>query len=244
MDNSRIRILGRRILDFFFARHCIGCGMPLLNGSGYRYICHRCLGEIDWIRHYFCPRCSAPDIENPQKEGCSNCKKLNFSFKCNRSLYVYAGVGRKMIHELKYRNGHYLLPDIGRLSGEISMQLDDALLVPVPLHWRRLWARGFNQSELICRHLTKFHRCKICHLLRRSKHTSQQVGLCIAKRRENVDGAFKINHRLLKKNNLAKNQKIVLVDDVFTTGSTLQACASELVDHGFSNIETFTLARA
>jgi competence protein ComFC len=59
-----------------------------------------------------------------------------------------------------------------------------------------------------------------------------------------VDGAFKINHRLLKKNNLAKNQKIVLVDDVFTTGSTLQACASELVDHGFSNIETFTLARA
>jgi ComF family protein len=169
---------------------------------------------------------------------------MAFSFRRNRSLYVYGGVGRQMIHDLKYRGGYYLLPDIRRLCGEFSVELDGALLVPVPLHWRRFWSRGFNQSELICRQLARHYRCEICNLLLRSRHTLQQVDMSLADRKKNVADAFRVDRRLLRKKNLAKDQRIVLVDDVFTTGSTLHACADELAACGFSHVETFTLARA
>jgi ComF family protein len=212
--------------------------------DGYHYICPQCLREIDWIRCHFCPRCSAPDIEFPDEKGCESCRGKKFAFRSNRSIYAYGGLGRQMIHELKYRNGRYLLPDMGQMTREFSLNLHGALLVPVPLHWFRRWMRGFNQSELLCGQLARFHDCEVCSLLRRRRHTTRQVGLGIRARQRNVEGAFEVNKRMLEKKNIAPNRKIVLVDDIFTTGSTLHACASSLAAAGFMHIETLTLARA
>lgn len=237
-----IRSMGRYLLDFLFPRVCMGCGTALGKEGAYCYICPSCLREIDWIRDHFCPRCGAPDVENGTV--CGECEGKIFSFRRNRSIYVYSGLGRKIIHELKYRNGQHLLPDIGRMGKEAFWDLHDTVLVPVPLHWWRRWSRGFNQSELICEHLAKIYGCKICPLLRRSRHTRRQFGLGFRARWRNVDNAFRVNGRILGKMNVARNHKITLVDDIFTTGATMEACAKALVAAGFEHVEALTLARA
>jgi ComF family protein len=236
--------LGRKIVDFLLPRRCFGCGVHLTAPTGYRYLCDKCLREIDWIHSHFCPRCSAQDIEFPDSKGCEFCIERNFAFRRNRSIYGYMGIGRKLIHELKYRQGHYLLPDFGRMSRELAFDFTDALVVPVPLHWRRQWSRGFNQSELLCRQLIHHNGGKLCRLLRRLRSTPRQVGLNFCERQENVKNAFIVDGRVLRKKNIALDQKIILVDDVFTTGATLHACASALAKNGFTHIETVTFARA
>ncbi|MDR2677556.1 MAG: ComF family protein [Puniceicoccales bacterium] len=234
--------MGRQLLDSLFPRACVGCGSALGKESAYDYICPDCLREIDWIRNHFCPRCGAPDVENGTI--CDECGKKTFSFRRNRSIYVYSGLGRRIIHELKYRNGRHLLPDIGRMGREACLDLHAAVLVPVPLHWWRQWLRGFNQSELICGHLAKIYGCEVCPLLRRSRHTRRQFGLGSRARWKNVGNAFQINGRILRKMKVAKDRKITLVDDIFTTGATIEACAKVLAAAGFEHVEALTLARA
>ncbi|MDR2341145.1 MAG: ComF family protein [Puniceicoccales bacterium] len=239
---SIFRDAGRHFLDFLFPRTCLGCGSALGKKSTYCYICPDCLREIEWIHNHFCPRCGAPDVENG--DVCDECEKKTFSFRRNRSLYVYSGLGRQVIHELKYRNGRHLLPDIGRMANEARLDLGNTVLVPVPLHWWRRWLRGFNQSELICGHLAKIYGCKVCPLLCRNRHTRRQFGLGARARWRNVGNAFQVNERVRAKMKIAKNFKITLVDDIFTTGATMEACAKVLVAAGFGHVEALTLARA
>lgn len=175
---------------------------------------------------------------------CDECGGKTFSFRRNRSIYVYSGLGRRIIHELKYRSGRHLLPDIGHMGREAGLDLRDTVLVPVPLHWWRRWSRGFNQSELICTQLAKIYGCEIYPLLHRSRHTRRQFGLGFRARWKNVDNAFRINEQILGRMKIAKNRKITLVDDIFTTGATMEACAKALVGAGFEHVEALTLARA
>jgi ComF family protein len=127
---------------------------------------------------------------------------------------------------------------------EARLDLCDTVLVPVPLHWWRRWLRGFNQSELICERLAKIYDCEVCPLLRRNHHTRRQFGLGARARWKNVGNAFQINELAFKKMKIAKNRKITLVDDIFTTGATIEACAKVLVAAGFGHVEALTLARA
>jgi ComF family protein len=200
------------------------------------------LRKIDWIRYHFCPRCGTPDVENGS--ACDECGRKAFSFRRNRSIYVYSGLGRQIIHELKYRNGRHLLPDIAHMVSEAGLDLRDTVLVPVPLHWCRRWSRGFNQSELICDHLAKIYDCEVCQLLHRSRHTRRQFGLGFRERWKNVSNAIQVHERILARTKLAKNRKITLVDDIFTSGATIEACAKVLVMAGFEHVEALTLARA
>ncbi|MDR0340047.1 MAG: hypothetical protein LBH53_00590 [Puniceicoccales bacterium] len=147
-----------------------------------------------------------------------------------------------MIHEIKYRQGNFLLPDLGRLSGILFSDMAGGILVPVPLHWRRRWKRGFNQSEWICQALAREHDCSVRRLLWRRRHGRSQVGLSCADRRRNVEGAFALAPRFLWKN-VAKDAPIYLVDDVLTTGATVNECAKVLLQAGFSNVHARTLAR-
>jgi ComF family protein len=147
-----------------------------------------------------------------------------------------------MIHEIKYRQGHFLLPDLGRLSSVLFSNMAGGILVPVPLHWRRRWKRGFNQSKLICQALAREHGCSVRHLLWRRRCRRPQVGLTRADRRRNVEGVFALVPGVLWKN-IAKDSPIYLVDDVLTTGATMNECAKVLTQAGFSNVHARTLAR-
>jgi ComF family protein len=157
-------------------------------------------------------------------------------------LFEFNGLGRAIIYELKYNGGHFLLPDIGRISRHLFSDLRGKILVPVPLHWMRKWRRGYNQSEAICTALAAEHGCSIAKILRRKKLTQRQVGLGRYKRMVNVEGAFALRLFGLPWKKIDKNAEIYLIDDVLTTGATMDACATVLRDAGFCKIHARTLA--
>jgi ComF family protein len=200
---------------------------------------------LNFIGINACPRCGRPYSDDGRgRDDCPNCRSRSFSFRSGRALFECNGLGRAIIHELKYRNGHFLLPDIGRLSRNFFGELRGKILVPVPLHWWRRWQRGYNQSELICQVLAREHDCRVIHLLRRHKFNRRQTDLCRQDRYTNVAKSFSLCRRVLEKSNINRSEEIYIVDDVLTTGSTIDACAKVLEAAGFLSIHARAVARA
>jgi ComF family protein len=145
---------------------------------------------------------------------------------------------RELIHLYKYGRIKPLVKPLGRLLAQ-AMPLDQTfeLVVPVPLHWRRRWSRGFNQSELLARSISRRTGIPLGKSLRRRRATDVQAGLSKTGRRQNVSGAFFARAGALR------NQRILLVDDVMTTGATATACAVALKRAGAQSVTLLTLAR-
>jgi ComF family protein len=160
-------------------------------------------------------------------------------FDAAYSFGWYDGVLRELIQLYKYSR-------IPTLSAPLSDLLIAALpreerfdrIVPVPLHWRRRWERGFNQSELLAKTLSRRTGIPVLHALRRSRSTEAQAGLSNTGRRQNVAGAFRS-----RSTGKSSGARILLIDDVMTTGSTAAACAGELKRAGAARVVLLTVAR-
>jgi ComF family protein len=156
------------------------------------------------------------------------------------SFGYYEGTLRKLIHLFKYQG---MMPLAGRLSRylESAFSVDDRYdaIVPVPLHWERRWRRGFNQSELLAKQISKRRRIPLVKALRRIRPTMNQSGLTAAGRRRNIAGAFQP-----KPGAEVRGKRVLLIDDVFTTGVTASACAAALKRAGAVSVSLLTLARA
>jgi ComF family protein len=160
-------------------------------------------------------------------------------FDAAYSFGEYAGTLRDLIHLFKYGRVRTLSQPLGRyLSCAIPREQRFDVVVPVPLHWRRQWERGFNQSELLAQAVARRYAAPVVHALTRRKATPAQAGLSNAKRRTNVSGVFAARRR-----EAIVGRRILLVDDVMTTGATLGACASALKRAGASHVSALTLAR-
>jgi len=146
---------------------------------------------------------------------------------------------RELIHLFKYGRIQTLSKPLGRLLA-LALPRDRAfdVIVPMPLHWRKLWQRGFNQSELLAREIGRRTNVPVKNALRRVRFTSAQAGLTNAKRRLNVSGAFRS-----KKNGSLEGKRVLLVDDVMTTGATAASCARALKLAGARQVTLLTLAR-
>ena len=148
----------------------------------------------------------------------------------------YDGVGKKIVHALKYRGYKRV---VGRLAAPLMLQvLDNAsfdAVVPVPLHRSRLRKRGFNQAELLARGVAEKMKATVSDTLEVVRSTRDQVELSAAQRRANVAGAYSATERL--------RGRILLVDDVFTTGATMSACAASLVRAGAQEVHALSLCR-
>ncbi|PWT99978.1 MAG: amidophosphoribosyltransferase [Terriglobia bacterium] len=147
---------------------------------------------------------------------------------------------RQWIHLFKYARVKTMEKPLGELLAR-ALPRDEKIdaVVPVPLHWRRRWSRGFNQSELLARGIARRCGAPICGALRRVRHTTTQTGLSNTSRRRNMAGAFATRRpdRILGK-------RVLLIDDVMTTGSTASACAAVLRRAGASRVVVLTVARA
>jgi ComF family protein len=177
-----------------------------------------------------------------ESEGpCGRCRRGLTGFDAGISLGPYDGALRTAIHELKYHGRRQAAarlaeilwdePDVRRLLGA------GVLLVPVPLHPRRLRQRGFNQSELVAQRLARLAGLRVArHALRRRADTPSQTGLSASARRRNVATAFSGRP-------VVRDKAIVLVDDVFTTGATARACARVLRRAGAAEVRVLTVAR-
>jgi ComF family protein len=191
---------------------------------------------------YSCVQCRAPfrtSAPLDEQGRCGLCRRGALGFDAAYSFGFYEDTLRELIHLFKYGRVQTLSKPLGRLLA-LALPRDQAfdVIVPMPLHWRKRWQRGFNQSELLAHEIGRRSNVRVRNALRRVRFTSAQAGLTNAKRRVNVSGAF----RSKKKNSLA-GKRVLLVDDVMTTGASAASCARALKLAGARHVTLLTLAR-
>jgi ComF family protein len=160
-----------------------------------------------------------------------------------RAAVRYDDVARTLVHALKYGDRLDLAPTMGRWMARAGRELlaDADALIPVPLHWRRLWTRRFNQSALLAKTIGQENGIAVADTaLKRVKATAQQVGLSQAERAQNVQGAFRVPTE--RKAEVA-GRRLILIDDVLTSGATSDACARALLRAGARNVDLLVFAR-
>jgi ComF family protein len=195
---------------------------------------------------YFCAVCNTPFLNAyPLDEHgvCAACRSGLRGFDHAASFGMYEGSLRSLIHLFKYSGMKPLArPLAAYLERAIPVDERFDAVVPVPLYWKRQWSRGFNQAELLARHVARHRGIPVWNALRRKRATATQAGLANAGRRRNVAGAFVVKGNPGLSEKLA-GKKILLIDDVMTTGATASACAVALKRGGARSISLLTLAR-
>jgi competence protein ComFC len=183
-------------------------------------------------------------MEGMEYEGltCRNCREHSPIFFAGRTLFHLDAKSRELIHEIKYNGVKQVLDDMPLFFDRTPGFQDfvtDAVLIPVPLHRKKYQQRGFNQSLWIAQAWAKIagETTVVCDCLKRVRHTATQTTLDRAHRQKNVKNAFALNDRTC----LDGFERLVLVDDVYTTGATLDACAQVLIESGFPKVEVATL---
>ncbi|MBL8238956.1 MAG: ComF family protein [Bryobacterales bacterium] len=170
---------------------------------------------------------------------CRRCRTGLTGYDYAYSFGYYEGPLRKLIHHFKYGGVEVLAEPLGRLLVQaLPMDLQVDLIVPVPLHWRRRLWRGYNQCELLARPLESRLRVPVVQALRKTRHTETQATSTPAQRRSNLTGAFRLSSE-----DVVQGKRVLLVDDVLTTGATVVTCSNLLRRGGARSVTVLTLAR-
>lgn len=220
------------LLDLVFPRRCLGCG------SGEDFLCAKCRASLPRIVPPICRRCGAPLRTG---ELCARCQEATLDLDGIRSVFRFEGLAREAVHSLKYRHFKALAGPLGDLLADylVANPLPAEVIMPVPLHPGRLRERGYNQSALVAKELSKRTGITFTEgALLKTKYTPPQARSADAtERRHNVRGAF------VYKGASLSGKRVLLVDDVCTTGATLEACAAPLKTQGAASVWALTLAR-
>lgn len=217
------------LLNFLFPPLCGNCRKV---GS---LFCGECESLVSFIREPVCPMCGRP---GPL---CWGCRQRSLPLEQIRAAVIFAGPARRLIHQIKYE-GRFGLAKVAAdwmAQAWSTWAVEFDLMIPVPLHPERLKKRGYNQSALIVHHLARQFGCSVSPLaLQRLRHTQPQVGLNAAERLQNVQDAFQADPGRVS------GQRILLIDDVCTTGATLVAAGRALLAGGAKNVMAYCVARA
>jgi len=230
------------LAEALFPRVCVDCRGPVEDDTPFRHLCGACERGFPWIRRPACGVCGHPFFGVVEGERtCPHCARLDPCFGAGASAVLLRGAARALVIELKYHGGRQVLEDMAsvlRASWHVIDHVRDATLVPVPLHPRKQRERGFNQSHLIATVLAREAGGATCvrSLLRRTVDTVTQTAFDRERRRENLKNAF----ALVSGATIVPRTRYVLVDDVFTTGSTLNSCAVALRDAGALKLDVVT----
>ena len=229
------------LVSLFYPASCAACRAPVAPNET---LCRSCFDEAPRIVAPFCEKCSQPfPGAITDTFTCANCEDRVLHFDAAVSAYRSRGVVRKVVHDFKYGRQLHLRHLLGqwladalhdpRLAGR---QFD--LSVPVPLHSTRQRERGFNQAELLALELQSASRIPARDLLQRTRYTTTQTQFDRTERMENLRGAFR-----LRRGCAVQGLRVLLVDDVLTTGSTLSECAAVLKKAGALSVHAVTAAR-
>ncbi|MCL2013955.1 MAG: ComF family protein [Oscillospiraceae bacterium] len=216
-------------LDIFYPKRCLVCGKPGA-GSGsvgtIEYICLKCVDKVEFVGDDICTKCAKPECR---------CRKRNFYFDCAIAPFVYTGAISDSVVRLKEYSdfstaqgfAHYMAVMLKKLVD--TSEID--VIVPVPAHISRKSKKGYNQSEIIARYLSKLTGIPFDKkILKKIKPTMPQRNLNGEARRHNLTGSFAASEKA------ARGKNIILADDVITTGETLNCCAQELKRAGAGRI--------
>lgn len=225
------------LLAVLIAPCCASCGAQLLRAS-FSAVCDGCWSSIQPLTPPFCSICGDPltTWRAARDHRCAACRATRPHISRGRAVGEYDGALRGILQALKYEGRRSLAPQIGALMRRHGRSILNGAeyAIPVPLHWRRHWRRGFNQAALLASELG----LPVTHGLRRVRHTPSQTELPAWRRRANVRGAFQTRDTAR-----LRGTCVVVVDDVSTTGATLDACAKALLDAGVREVRTLTAAR-
>ena len=219
---------------------CIICDCEL--DSDKRYcICDKCIKSVPFITDKFCIKCGAKVIADSLV--CSDCKTTKRIVDRNVSAVTYSDNMRKLIHEFKYNGKKYLAQYLGRIMYDKFLELlhdfEPDIIIPVPLNINRSNERGYNQTIELLNYFESHKDIIDNNVLVRVKDTPHQASLPKAERKENVKGAFVVEDA-----SKVKNKNVLIVDDIFTSGATIDECAKMLKKAGASRVYSITLANS
>lgn len=241
MHPENIKKLFKVYLDLIFPPLCVVC-----KGKDINFLCEKCKKSIEFIKDNFCYLCGdkAQGKITPRAT-CGKCRQERIYFTQGRSVARYSGTLKEIIHKFKYHQKKYLAKVLGNLM--VDYLKDDFwidiknvdIIIPIPLHRKRERERGFNQSELLGKNIASYFKIEILsNVLFRTKETRPQFFLRERERKENIKNAF-----TLKNEEIIKNKNILLIDDIYTTGSTLREASKTIKKAKTKNIYCLTLAR-
>ena len=225
--------LFRSVLDFALPPRCGGCGAIVEDIDSF---CTDCWRKLEFLQGG-CTRCGLP-LKGTEAETCSACLAQPPRLDRIRAAVAYDDISRSIALRLKYGRKTALARTMSRYMRPLFGELPrDTLLVPVPLHRRRLWSRGFNQSAIVARDLSRRTGLPVAvGALKRTRATPPLKGMGMRQRRRTVAGAFRSTMQL-------HGRTVILIDDVLTTGSTANACARVLKRAGAERVDLISWAR-
>lgn len=245
------------LLGLVYPRACYGCEASMAEQEG--WLCQSCVAQLYPITEPLCEICGQPfsgDLTVTFQ--CTNCSDRHLYFDFARAGFQSRGIARTLLHRFKY-NGHFFLAAL--LGKMLNQALDDPrianpddgidggagdsakwVLVPVPLHSRRLREREFNQADELCREVARLRGLPMVNGLRRTRYTRRQAMLARNERLSNLKGAFAISPWAWERK-MIEGRRILLVDDVLTTGATASECAQTLISAGALKVVVITVVR-
>ena len=235
-----VRQAAKLALDIALPTLCVACREPV-DGEG---VCATCWAKLAFIAPPYCPRLGIPFVYDPGPDMLSMEAIADPpAYARARAAVRYDEVARTLVHALKYQDRTDLAPAMGRWMARAGRELLDGadMLIPVPLHWRRAWRRRYNQSGVLARVISRQSGVPLNgNLLQRVRPTEQQVGLSRPQRASNVQGAFQVT---AEGQSDVRGRRIILIDDVLTSGATVDACARALLRAKAAQIDVLVFAR-
>lgn len=227
----------KALLDLFYPPACLVCHKRIDKAE--EQLCAECRSSLSRPDGALCKKCGSPITGSY----CEACAEFKYAFKLCRSAFRYGEVVRRLVHSLKYEEelgaANVLAAGMKDYCTDNQIFTDYDTVIPVPLHKVRKRERDYNQSELLARKLAKGLGITCSNAVARKHYTASQTRLGRHARSKNLSGAFRVKHP-----KSIRDKKIILVDDVFTTGSTVNEISKLLMDRGAKQVAVLTAARA
>ena len=224
-----------KCLGILYPQTCYFCGKVCKT-----HICKECEGKVTYIHEPICKKCGKP-LRYEEKEYCTDCAEKDFYYEQGRSVWLHAGNVPWSIYQFKYHNrriyGEFYAEELFRLYGDLMRKWMIDTIIPIPLHRRRRRTRGYNQAELVARHLGKLANLQVdTKSVIRVNYTRPQKELSQKERQKNLRNAFRVTKHW------KPGKNILLIDDIYTTGSTINSVAEVLKEKGAQKVWFLTIS--
>ncbi len=219
-------------LNMLYPRRCPICSdIAMPKGE---LVCPECMDNIPYVKEPRCYRCGK-ELRDERTEYCFDCSKHTMYYEKGVSLFRYNHVMRRAMDGFKYKNrqeyADFFTAELIRVYGDVMQSWGADAIIPIPIHKSRRKVRGYNQAELLAEPISEFLKVPMeAKLIVRTRKTKPQNKLNDKERQKNIEGAFKIAE------NVVQLKKVILVDDIYTTGSTINACARLLREAGVKQV--------